>query len=69
MRHPEEQERLRRYDHFLDYALPLYVQEGTSPLSFFFFKQETAYDMVILDWSSDVCSSDLLATPEHRTGR
>src|SRR3546814_1616076 len=25
----------------------------------FFFKQETAYDMRISDWSSDVCSSDL----------
>src|SRR3546814_2065256 len=29
-------------------------------LSFFFFKQKTAYDMRISDWSSDVCSSDLL---------
>src|SRR3546814_9072926 len=28
---------------------------------FFFFKQKTAYDMRISDWSSDVCSSDLLA--------
>src|SRR3546814_10832858 len=27
--------------------------------SFFFFKQKTAYDMRISDWSSDVCSSDL----------
>src|SRR3546814_10011711 len=27
---------------------------------FFFFKQETAYEMRISDWSSDVCSSDLL---------
>src|SRR3546814_9683070 len=27
---------------------------------FFFFKQKTAYDMRISDWSSDVCSSDLL---------
>src|SRR3546814_10010209 len=26
---------------------------------FFFFKQKTAYDMRISDWSSDVCSSDL----------
>src|SRR3546814_19587408 len=26
---------------------------------FFFFKQKTAYDMSISDWSSDVCSSDL----------
>src|SRR3546814_3753630 len=28
--------------------------------SFFFFKQKTAYEMRISDWSSDVCSSDLV---------
>src|SRR3546814_18990525 len=27
----------------------------------FFFKQKTAYEMLISDWSSDVCSSDLIA--------
>src|SRR3546814_999845 len=31
-----------------------------SVLLFFFFKQKTAYEMRISDWSSDVCSSDLL---------
>src|SRR3546814_3199523 len=31
---------------------------------FFFFKQKTAYEMRISDWSSDVCSSDLVAL-EH----
>src|SRR3546814_7779972 len=30
----------------------------------FFFKQKTAYEMRISDWSSDVCSSDLAAA-EH----
>src|SRR3546814_5319694 len=30
--------------------------------SLFFFKQKTAYEMRISDWSSDVCSSDLLFT-------
>src|SRR3546814_3646096 len=30
-----------------------------SCLFFFFFKQKTAYEMRISDWSSDVCSSDL----------
>src|SRR3546814_6540569 len=30
-------------------------------LFFFFFKQKTAYEMRISDWSSDVCSSDLRA--------
>src|SRR3546814_6078096 len=29
---------------------------------FFFFKQKTAYEMRISDWSSDVCSSDLHAS-------
>src|SRR3546814_9912645 len=31
---------------------------------FFFFKQKTAYEMRISDWSSDVCSSDL---PDRET--
>src|SRR3546814_1280488 len=38
---------------------------------FFFFKQKTAYEMRISDWSSDVCSSDLRYVGEgerHRTG-
>src|SRR3546814_1710734 len=41
---------------------------------FFFFKQKTSYEMRISDWSSDVCSSDLLeglrdAAPETRPRR
>src|SRR3546814_9908398 len=32
----------------------------------FFFKQKTAYDMRISDWSSDVCSSDLVADAAQR---
>src|SRR3546814_2857997 len=37
-------------------------------LLFFFFKQKTAYEMRISDWSSDVCSSDLRIEDrrEHR---
>src|SRR3546814_10326774 len=31
-------------------------------VSFYFFKQKTAYEMRISDWSSDVCSSDLYTT-------
>src|SRR3546814_18261881 len=31
----------------------------------FFFKQKTAYEMRISDWSSDVCSSDLRVEPFH----
>src|SRR3546814_2298780 len=38
-------------------------------VSFFFFKQKTAYEMRISDWSSDVCSSDLPEPPDSRTGR
>src|SRR3546814_15815212 len=36
---------------------------------FFFFKQKTAYEMRISDWSSDVCSSDLadFRTRERRS--
>src|SRR3546814_5485572 len=34
-------------------------------MCFFFFKQKTAYEMRISDWSSDVCSSDL-HVPEMR---
>src|SRR3546814_5512946 len=36
---------------------------------FFFFKQKTAYEMRISDWSSDVCSSDLGHVGHHRAGR
>src|SRR3546814_7631027 len=32
---------------------------------FFFFKQKTAYEMRISDWSSDVCSSDLRPPDRH----
>src|SRR3546814_5239814 len=38
-------------------------------LFFFFFKQKTAYEMRISDWSSDVCSSDLPAGPAPITIR
>src|SRR3546814_4934274 len=37
-----------------------------SAYSFFFFKQKTAYEMRISDWSSDVCSSDLLVRVADR---
>src|SRR3546814_20404969 len=33
---------------------------------FFFFKQKTAYEMRISDWSSDVCSSDLRPAARRR---
>src|SRR3546814_18363937 len=34
----------------------------------FFFKQKTAYEMRISDWSSDVCSSDLRSVAYRRRG-
>src|SRR3546814_11974003 len=34
----------------------------------FFFKQKTAYDMRISDWSSDVCSSDLAGRARREIG-
>src|SRR3546814_3335836 len=38
-------------------------------ICFFFFKQKTAYEMRISDWSSDVCSSDLSRDQERRRRR
>jgi len=35
-------------------------------LFFFFFKQKTAYEMPMCDWSSDVCSSDLPSDFDYR---
>src|SRR3546814_10128283 len=39
------------------------------PVVLFFFKQKTAYEMRISDWSSDVCSSDLPIEARHCLGR
>src|SRR3546814_9400479 len=36
---------------------------------FFFFKQKTAYEVRISDWSSDVCSSDLCRPPPFAAAR
>src|SRR3546814_4688239 len=52
------------------FAVPVYYGVVVEPsavshctillcMVFFFFKQKTAYEMRISDWSSDVCSSDL----------
>src|SRR3546814_1002835 len=35
---------------------------------FFFFKQKTAYELRISDWSSDVCSSDLIGNQRIHFG-
>src|SRR3546814_8359914 len=43
----------------LDYVLILSLFFLSCTVLFFFFKQKTAYEMRISDWSSDVCSSDL----------
>src|SRR3546814_20234750 len=37
-------------------------------IGFFFFKQKTAYEMRISDWSSDVCSSDLYPVHNRHPG-
>src|SRR5881398_2106134 len=37
-------------------------------VGFFFFKQKTAYEMLSGDWSSDVCSSDLVARTPNGSG-
>src|SRR3546814_7748168 len=44
-------------DHVDVYLYGVYLVRMSD--DFFFFKQKTAYEMRISDWSSDVCSSDL----------
>src|SRR3546814_19260398 len=46
---------------FVAFCGLLYCLFLTALACLFFFKQKTAYEMRISDWSSDVCSSDLLA--------
>src|SRR3546814_16599749 len=46
--------------HYFELIIFIYVLFCTI---FFFFKQKTAYEMRISDWSSDVCSSDLDHAP------
>src|SRR3546814_608657 len=43
----------------LNFLLYCYIFSCIRLRNFFFFKQKTAYEMRISDWSSDVCSSDL----------
>src|SRR3546814_2729876 len=43
----------------------MYVYSGRISLFFLLFKQKTAYEMRISDWSSDVCSSDLTQRVER----
>src|SRR3546814_1441091 len=50
-------------------ALVLRVYFQKLQIDFFFFKQKTAYEMRISDWSSDVCSSDLTTRPTAQTPR
>src|SRR3546814_3348435 len=45
---------------YLVVVISLYVCMYYVVFVFFFFKQKTAYEMRISDWSSDVCSSDLV---------
>ena len=50
-----------------DDAVASWLEENGHSGSFFFFKQKTAYEIIAGDWSSDVCSSDLIHGPiPHR---
>src|SRR3546814_8054341 len=44
---------------FISYRLVVYLYHFCCLFWLFFFKQKTAYEMRISDWSSDVCSSDV----------
>src|SRR3546814_8780519 len=46
----------------------VFVEDWLCKFVVFFFKQKTAYEMRISDWSSDVCSSDLKGA-DRRTAR
>src|SRR3546814_1198702 len=50
------------------YVLSVILWLFVSSADVFFFKQKTAYEMRISDWSSDVCSSDLLGAQHTFTG-
>ena len=43
-----------------EFLLVVYIFLLVTCFLFFFFKQKTAYEIVDCDWSSDVCSSDLI---------
>src|SRR3546814_6342835 len=47
----------------------MYIYGYSFFVIFFFFKQKTAYDMRISDWSSDVCSSDLAPAAIPHAGK
>src|SRR3546814_7505549 len=51
------------------YCDHLYVTANSVCRVFFFFKQKTAYEMRISDWSSDVCSSDLEHSSQNGDNR
>src|SRR5216110_1800842 len=52
---------------FLGIAGTWYVRQDPLVLRLFFFKQKTAYEISSRDWSSDVCSSDLLLERHDRS--
>src|SRR3546814_8207221 len=52
---------------YVYFSVSIIVRVLDGILLCFFFKQKTAYDMRISDWSSDVCSSDLAAQVEGMT--
>src|SRR3546814_7691902 len=47
-------------------SVVLFLYSCVIVFMFFFFKQKTAYEMRISDWSSDVCSSDLISDDGRR---
>src|SRR3546814_9941038 len=58
------------YSGVLLYFIDLYIASvyHRCMVLFVFFKQKTAYEMRISDWSSDVCSSDLSASSRASRG-
>src|SRR3546814_2768094 len=53
---------------FVYHCCLLSLSDAGLGFGFFFVKQKTAYEMRISDWSSDVCSSDLIAEGAVKLG-
>src|SRR3546814_1777238 len=54
-----------RLDSYRHEVCGVYLRRWVTAWSVFFFKQKTAYEVRISDWSSDVCSSDLVGLFDH----
>src|SRR5213594_1434256 len=70
--HEKKKNETGSYDEFVERRAELLEAQPSrheSVANFFFFKQKTAYEISVRDWSSDVCSSDLRCPSWPRSAR